>query len=132
MSRRWQLAALAIAVAPLLRCSDATDPNVLPCTGAVALTATSTGTPSFAWTPNCLVDQVAVEENIAPSAGGPQPRWAIQSRVTGRGTRSPLGYGQVPLSMEELLSAAALVTGHQYSVRVYANTTQVGVATFRP
>src|SRR5206468_4647046 len=34
---------------------------------------------TFTWTPNCLVDQVAVEENIAPSARGPQPRWIIQS-----------------------------------------------------
>jgi len=131
-SRRWQWVALTVAVAALLRCSDANGPNLAACAGPVTLTATSALEPTFAWTPNCLVDQVTLEEDIAPSAGGPQPRWIIQARVTGRGARAPLVYGQVPAPMEELLSATALVAGHEYSVRVYTATVEGGVAIFRP
>jgi len=131
-SCRWQLLALAIGVGPLVRCASVSGPNLQPCSGFVTLTATSAINPSIAWTPTCLVDQVTVEEDIAPSAGGPQPRWIIRSRITGRGTPSPLGYGQVPTSMEEVLSAATLVVGHEYSVHVYDSTMEVGVAVFRP
>ena|ERR1051325_2165412 len=131
-SRRWQLVVLTVAVVALLRCSDASEPSLDSCTGPVTLTATSGLEPSFAWSPNCLVDQVTVEEDIAPSAGGPQSRWIIQARVTGQGARAPLSYGQVPTPMEELLSATPLVAGHEYSVRVYAAMVEVGVAIFRP
>jgi len=131
-SRRWQWVTLTVAVSALLRCSDANGPTVASCTGPVTLTATSALEPNFEWTPNCLVDQLTVEEDIAPSAGGPQPRWIIQARVTGRGARAPLAYGQVPTPMEELLTATPLVAGHEYTVRVYAAMVEVGVATFRP
>jgi hypothetical protein len=129
-SRR--LAALAVAATPLLGCSGATGPSLAACTGGVTLTTTSSLDPTFTWTPNCLADQVTVEEDIAPSAGGPQPRWIITSRVAGQGAGGPLGYGHVPPAMQEVLSAASLVAGHEYSVRVYATTTQVGVAVFTP
>src|SRR5688572_6186782 len=131
-SPKWQLAAIGLAVGALARCASSNGPSLTPCTDPVTLTATSALEPSFAWTPNCLVDQVTLEENIAPSAGGPQPRWAIRSRVAGHGTRSPLRYGDVPATMEELLSPATLVAGHEYSVRVFASTVLVGQAVFRP
>ena len=96
----------------------------------MTLTATTALEPGFVWTPNCLVDQDTLEENIAPSAGGPQARWAIRSRVTGQGTPSPLRYGDVPASMKE--RAVTLVAGYEYSARVFAGTVVVGHAVFRP
>lgn len=131
-SRKWQLAVVGVAVGALVRCSSSNGPSLAPCTAQVTLTATSGLQPRFTWTPNCLVDEVTLEENIAPSAGGPQPRWAIRSRMTGQGTRSPLLYGVVPATMEEVLSPATLVAGHEYSARVYGGTTLVGVLVFRP
>src|SRR5947207_3278620 len=131
-ARIRQLAALAFAAAPLLGCSGATGPTLAACTTPVTVTTTSTVDPTFSWAPNCLVDQVTVEEDIAPSAGGPQTRWIITARVTGQGTGAPLGYGQVPPAMQEVVSPISLVAGHEYSVRVYAPTMQVGVAVFRP
>src|SRR5438309_10847009 len=127
-SCRWQLLALAIGVGPLVRCASVSGPNLQPCSGFVTLTATSAINPSIAWTPTCLVDQVTVEEDIAPSAGGPQPRWIIRSRITRRGNPSPLGYGQVPASMEYVLSASTFVAGRQYSDQRYERTCEVGVA----
>ncbi len=127
-----QLAALAFAAAPLLGCSGATGPKLAACTTPVTVTTTSTIDPTFSWTPNCLVDQVTVEEDIASSAGGPQARWIITARVTGQGTGAPLGYGQLPPAMQEVVSPVSLVSGHEYSVRVYAPNMQVGVAVFRP
>ena len=127
-----EMVARTAPVAALLQCSEANGPLLSPCTGFVTLTATATLEPTFAWAPNCLVDQVTVEEDIAPSAGGPQPRWIIRSRVTGQGAGAPIMYGHLPPSMEEVLSAASLVAGHEYSVRAYAGTLEVGGAIFRP
>jgi hypothetical protein len=130
--RTWQRAALVLVVSGLARCTSSSGPNLAPCTGAVTVMPSSGLTPNLVWTPNCLVDQVTVEENIAPSAGGPQPRWIIQSRTTGQGTPSPLRYGDVPASMQEVLSAAALVAGHQYRVSVLGGGMVVGTAVFTP
>jgi len=128
LSQRFS--ALALAVVPFLGCSGATDPV---CSGPVTVTATSAARPTFAWTPSCLVDQVYVEESIAPSAGGPQPRWIIQSRVTGQGAPSPFAYGQVPFGMREALTAATLVSGHHYRVGVYDSAMrEIGAAGFTP
>ncbi len=130
LTLKGRLAALAFAVVALLSCSEATEPV---CTGSVTVTATSAATPTFSWAPNCLVDQVYVEESIAPSAGGPQPRWIIASRVPGRGTPSPLTYGQVPFSMREVLAGSTLVVGHHYRVIVRDSaTTELGAAVFDP
>jgi hypothetical protein len=130
--RTWQHPALLLAVGGLARCTSSSGPNLAPCSGAVTLTPSSGLTPTLVWTPNCLVDQVTVEENIAPSAGGPQPRWIIQSQTTGQGTPSPLRYGDVPAPMQVVLSAAALVAGHQYRVHVSGGGTVVGTAVFTP
>jgi len=56
----------------------------------------------------------------------------MRSRVTGHGIPGPLRYGDVPASMEELLSPATLVAGREYSARVFAGTVVVGQAVFRP
>ncbi len=130
--RTWQLAAVGLGLGALAGCASSNGPNLPPCAGPVTLAATSALEPSFAWTPNCLVDQLTLEEDIAPSAGGPQPRWAMRSRVTGHGIPGPLRYGDVPASMEELLSPATLVAGREYSARVFAGTVVVGQAVFRP
>jgi len=130
--RRWHWVTLTVAVAALLSCSDANGPNLASCTNPVTLTATLALQPRFAWSPNCLVDQITVVEDIAPSAGGPQPRWIIRARIAGQGVSAPLAYGYAPRTMQVLLNATPLVAGHEYSVRVYAATTEVGVAIFRP
>src|SRR5437899_5619515 len=96
--RRWRLAAFVLALATLVHCADLSGSNVVPCTGVVTLTATPALEPSFAWTPNCLVDGLLVEEVLPPSLGGPQPRWFITARIAGRGAGSPLAYGRVPAS----------------------------------
>jgi len=129
----WPRAALVVlALGGLTRCTSSGGPGLAACSGAVTMTPASGLAPTFTWTPNCLADQVAVEENIAPSAGGPQPRWIIQSRTTGQGTSSPLTYGDVPARMQEVLSAAPLVAGHQYRVSVSGGTTVVGTRVFTP
>src|SRR6266540_1106056 len=102
-SRR--LAAVVLATGLLLCWSCATGPDLVACTGPVTVTTTSGLDPTFSWTPNCLVDQLSVEADIAPSAGGPQPRW---------------------------LSASPLVAGHEYTVRVFASGTQIGLRVFGP
>src|SRR5258706_14778322 len=130
MQPRGRLAALLFAAIALLGCSEPTEPV---CTGSVTVTATSAATPTFSWAPNCLVDQVYVEESIAPSAGGPQPRWIIASQVPGRGTPSPVTYGEVPFSMREVFADSALVVGHHYRVIVRDSaTTELGAAVFDP
>jgi len=129
-SRR--LAAVVLATGLLLCWSCATGPDLVACTGPVTVTTTSDLDPTFSWTPNCLVDQLSVEADIAPSAGGPQPRWLIAARVTGRGAGAPLRYGHVPFTMEEALSASPLVAGHEYTVRVFASGTQIGLRVFGP
>ncbi len=124
----------AVLIGLLVRCTSPSGPNPPSCseTDRVTVTTASSLTPTFAWSPNCLVDQVIVEEQIAPSAGGPQMRWWIKSRTTGQGTAAPLRYGAVPASMDELLSAATLVTGHYYTVIVSSGTTEIGRVVLAP
>lgn len=130
LSFKAGLVVLAFALVPSLRCSGTTEPV---CTGFLTVTATSTAEPTFSWTPTCLVDQVYVEESIAPSAGGPQPRWIIQSRVPGRGTPPPLRYGQVPSTMHEVLADTNLIAGHHYRVILRDSTfTELGAAAVNP
>jgi hypothetical protein len=126
-----RLTAVAFAAVPLLSCSGATEPA---CSGVLTITAASTTQPTFSWTPNCRVDQLYVEEEIVPSAGGPQPRWIIESRVLGRGTPSPVTYGRVPfLTMREVLAPVNLVVGHQYRVIVRdSNMSEIGNRVFSP
>ena len=116
MAVRGRLTAIAFAAVPLLCCKGATAPV---CIGLVTLTVTSTAQPAFSWTPDCRVDQLYVEEEIAPSAGGPQPVWIIESRTPSHGTSSPVTYGELPfLTMREALAPTNLVAGHQYRVTV--------------
>src|SRR5207237_10539520 len=123
-SRRCYLAAIGLAVGAVARCASSSGPSLPPCTDPVTLTATTALEPGFAWTPNCLVDQVTLEENIAPSAGGPQARWAMRSRVTGQGKPSPDRYGDVAASMAELTSAAAAAAGQAAYVSVLVATVE--------
>jgi hypothetical protein len=131
-SPTWQRAVLVLALGGLARCTSSSGLSLAACSGAVTVTPTSDLAPTLAWAPNCFVDQVTVEESIAPSAGGPQPRWIIQSQTTGQGTPSPLRYGDVPARMKEVLSAQPLVTGHQYRISVSGGATVVGTAVFTP
>ena len=128
----WRLTALAFALAPLVRCTNLNAPKPLPCPRVVTLTATPGLEPRFAWTPNCLVDGVLVEEVLPPSAGGPQPRWFIIARIAGQGTGSPVQYGQVPASMAERYKAVTLATGHRYSVRLNVDSIEVAAVDFVP
>jgi len=133
VSRKLQLMALAVALGTL-RCDSSSEPNLPACASPVAVTATSSLDPSFAWTPNCLVDQVTVFAFVAPSVipSGRWTTWVITSRVAGSGASSPLEYGAVPAHMEETLSASALTAGVQYHVEVSSGTVVVGQAVFRP
>jgi hypothetical protein len=103
------------------------------CSSAVSVTATSSTSPTFTWTPNCLAEGLTVEEEIIPSAGGPQPRWIIRARSPGHGTASPVGYGHVPLSMQQAVAPTALVSGHSYRVSVWdATGAEIGSRVFGP
>ena|SRR5882762_5356879 len=128
---KGRLTAVAFAAVLLLSCSGATEPA---CSGVLTMAAASTTQPTFSWTPNCRVDQLYVEEEIVPSAGGPQPRWIIASRVQGRGTPSPVTYGQLPfITMREVLAPANLVVGHQYRVIVLDSAMrEIGNRVFSP
>ena len=115
MARAWTTATLGLGVT-LGACDGATGASDVLCTTPVELSVTVGGAPRAAWTPGCLVQQVEVFEAIAPSAGGPQTRWAF---VAPRGGFAPpITYGQVPVGADVGLQAVPLVVGHTYLVRL--------------
>lgn len=121
---------LGLALGALTGCRDANAPNLSPCTGTVTLTATASLSPTMSWTPNCLIDQLVFEEPLPPSVGGVHFVWVISARTQGLGADSPLRYGSVPASMQELIAAEPLVTGHSYRIRIFAGGAEVGETSF--
>ena len=129
-SRTWQYLVFGLALGALTRCADLTAPNLSPCSGRVTVTATASLSPTLSWTPNCLVDQLVMEEALPPSVGGVHVVWLISARAQGQGAASPLGYGRVPASMREATAAEPLVMGHSYRIRVSAGSAAVGEIPF--
>jgi hypothetical protein len=111
----WTGIAISIGLV-LSGCDGSPGPSAALCTTLVEVTVAVNATPRISWTPQCLVKQVVVSEAIAPSAGGPQPRWAVRS--LGGGMASPVAYGQAPAGAETLLAAEALLPDHQYMVQL--------------
>lgn len=120
-----------VLVMLVLGCKDSTAPALTPCAGPVTVTLqTHTLQPTFAWSPNCLTDQISVAEEFPPSVGGYEMKWILMTRRDERGSGAPLRYGAVPFSMEELLHAQPLAFTHTYHVRVYGSGSMVGEAYF--
>jgi hypothetical protein len=121
--RHVSLLAIALSLVLSIQCSDSTAPVVGPCNQSVLITVAGSVAPTISWIPNCRVEQLAIEESVAPSAGGGFPIvWLIEARTVGQGAAAPVRYGEVPESMREWIIAAPLRSGHQYVVRL-TNTT---------
>lgn len=129
-SRSWQYLVLGLALGALTRCTDSTAPNLSACSGPVTVTATASLSPTLSWTPNCLIDQLVIEEPLPPSVGGVHFVWVISARTQGQGAASPLRYGRVPASMQEVIAAEPLVMGRSYRIRVSAGGAAVGEIPF--
>jgi hypothetical protein len=123
------------ALIPLacVACDGATGPDLVPCTDPLTVTITAhTARPTFSWAPNCLIDQISVEEVLPPSVGGNQMTWILTARAPGLGVGAPLQYGAVPFRMQEFLHAADLSFQYTYLVRVYGAGTMLGETSFSP
>jgi len=119
--------------AAALGCTDSSGPNLAPCDGAVTVAITANALqPVFSWSPNCLIDQISVEEVLPPSAGGNRVTWILTARTPGQGVGAPLRYGTVPTGMQEFLHAESLAFQHQYHVRVYGGGAALGGTSFIP
>ena len=121
---------LGLALCALTRCTDSSGPNLGPCSGPVAVTATASLSPTLSWTPNCLVDQLIVEESLPPSVGGVHTVWFISARTLGEGAAAPLRYGRVPASMQDVVAAQPLAMGHSYRIRVATGGAAIGEIAF--
>ncbi len=126
MTPRARFGVAALVAATLARCSSASGPELLPCSGPVTLTFVASPTPTFSWSPNCLVDHVFVDEPLPPSVGGFHFMWQITARAEATGAAAPLEYGTVPESMQESIAAEPLQVAHSYRARIYANEVLVG------
>ncbi len=121
---------LGLTFCALTQCTDATGPSLGACNGPVTVTATVSLSPTLAWTPNCLVDQLLIEEPLPPSVGGTQVVWIISARTAGRGAGAPIYYGRVPASMQEVVAAQSLAMGHSYRIRLSAGNAAIGEIPF--
>jgi len=121
---RFRVAALLTGA--LARCSSGSGPDLSMCSGPVTFTFVASPTPTFSWSPNCLVDHVLVEEPLPPSFGGFHFMWQITARAEVMGAAAPLEYGAVPESMQENIAAEPLQVAHSYRARIYANEVLVG------
>ena len=121
---------LGFALCTLTRCTNSTGPKLSPCSGTVTVTVTASLSPTVSWTPNCLIDQLVIEESLPPSVGGLHSVWVITARTPGRGAAAPVRYGRVPASMEELVAAEPLVMGRSYRIRVAASGAALGEIPF--
>jgi hypothetical protein len=119
---RVSLLATAVAAMMSAHCSDATAPLPGPCDQSVLITVAGSVAPTVSWVPNCLVEQLIIEEQVPPSSGRFPIVWMIEARAPGQGAAAPVRYGDVPPSMREWIMAAPLVGGHRYVVRL-TNTT---------
>jgi hypothetical protein len=121
---------LGLALCALVRCTDNTGPGLSACDGPVAVTATASLSPTLSWTPNCLIDQLVIEEPLPPSVGGFHFVWIIRARTQGLGAGAPIHYGSVPPSMQEAVAAAPLVMGHSYRIQVAVGSEAIGERPF--
>ena len=126
----WRYLGVGFALWALARCTDATGLSLGLCSGTVAVTATASLSPTVSWTPNCLIDQLVIEEPLPPSVGGVHSVWVITARTPGQGQAAPIRYGSVPASMEELVASEPLVMGHSYRIRVSASGAALGEIPF--
>ena len=113
-NRGW--GALASAVALVGACHGATAPVCpsLPLTVSV----TSSTSPTFTWTPNCVAEELIVYEVRQPSVGPDLSVWIIKARTEGVGAASPIVYGHVPFSMRQTAGPLPLVPGRSYRLSV--------------
>ena len=121
---------LGLALWASIRCTDSMGPNLNSCGETVTLTATSSLSPTLSWNPNCLIDELVVEQPLPPSVGGVHVLWLINARTQGEGAGAPIRYGTVPASMHESSAAKPLVMGHAYRIRISTNGTVVGEIPF--
>ncbi|PYP52452.1 MAG: hypothetical protein DMD45_04340 [Gemmatimonadetes bacterium] len=126
----WRYLILGLPPCALARCTDTTGPSLGPCSGSVTVTATASLSPTLSWTPNCLIDQLVIDEPLPPSVGGVHAVWAISARTPGEGAAAPLRYGTVPASMQESVAAEPLIMGHSYRIRISGSGAPVGEVPF--
>jgi len=114
-NRGW--VALASAGVFLLACDSASAPQDCPSL-PLTVSVTSSTTPTFTWTPNCVAHELIVYEVRQPSSGGDQPVWIIGGRTATASVASPIVYGHVPLSMRQVTGPLPLVMGRTYRVSI--------------
>jgi hypothetical protein len=108
-------------------CKDSEGPtdNVVPCTETVAITVSPGTTPTFSWTPLCLIDELLIE----PTASGIGDRWSFEGSA-----KPPIQYGELPPGAQLGRSPEPLVQGNQYRIvlRHSGASPFVAVQTFTP
>jgi hypothetical protein len=98
------------ALLPIMGCgtsNDPVEPVAIPCTGTVSISVTAGTTPSFSWTPECLVNEFLVE----PTARGIGDRWSFHGTAA-----PPVRYGVLPAGAQLGRSPEPLIQGTEYRV----------------
>lgn len=132
--RSARIPLLVIYLASLAGCSSATAPT--RCTDDPIHVAVSSphATPTFTWSAACPVQ--LLEVTYTDSTSTVVHVWYIGDTTGADGIASPVTYGQVPGSIEELVAPAPLDVGRPYSVHLigtdftHSNAGFIGLGTF--
>ena len=92
-------------------CSDSTGTGSFPCNGTVTASASAGRTPTFTWSPACLVSAIQVQDNGSDM-------WFVST--PGAGIRSGTKYGSTPSGAIVGQAPLGLVTGTTYDLILYA------------
>jgi len=125
--QQFRVALLAGLSLVVLACDDGAGPGDGACEAVTPLSVDAAGTPpNITWTPTCGVARVEVIR-LDNDAGGPdtdETVWRVQSSTNS--INPTVQYGVAPTGATELVPDVTLVSGEQYSVRIYVFDTPSG------
>ena len=125
--QQFRVALLAGLSLVVLACDDGAGPGDGACEAVTPLSIDAAGTPpNITWTPACGVARVEVIR-LDNDAGGPdtdETVWRVQSSTNS--INPSVQYGVAPTGATELVPDVTLVSGEQYSVRIYVFDTPSG------
>jgi hypothetical protein len=118
------LAGLAVAV---VACDDGSGPGDGACDAVTPLSIDGAGNPpNITWTPECGVARVEVIrlDNDGAGPDTDETVWRIQSSTNS--INPTIQYGVAPAGTTEIVPEVTLVSGEQYSVRIYVFDSPTG------
>jgi hypothetical protein len=127
---------IPFALVSLLGLNACGDPIAPLCSAPIDIEVSAGTTPTFTWDPVCSVEGMFVEDQRAPSVGGPQAQWGFVARA-GYRFEPPVVYGTEPSGAEVTVTAVPLMAGRLYTVKILMNqlvgtTNIVGTKSFQP